>query len=91
MVSNSRQFYEVWEDTATVRDLVRALVITVGLTMGGYLLAPGEAPAPLIAGLAGAVLGFIICSVITPTKRTLETTEIGDDGADEAQVSGGRG
>lgn len=89
MSTNSRQFYEVWEDTATVRDLVRALVITVGLTMGAYLLAPNEPPAPLIAGLSGAVVGFIISSVITPTKRTLDTVEIDDadtDGTDTREV-----
>lgn len=82
MSKNSGQFYEVWEDTATIRDLVVALAITVGLTMGGYLLAPDEAPLPLIAGLSGAVIGFIICSVITPTKRTLDTVDIDDAGTD---------
>ena len=69
------RYYEVWEDSAGLRDLVRALIITVGLTMAGYLLAPGDAPAPLIGGLIGAVVGFVISAVITPTKRTLETSE----------------
>lgn len=88
-MSDRRQFYEIWDDTATVRDLVRALVITVGLTMGAYILAPDEAPAPLIAGLSGAVVGFIICSFITPTKRTLSTHEVDDEGTTESQVTGG--
>lgn len=84
------KYYEVWEDTAGVRDLVRALVITVGLTMGAYIAAPDEPPAPLIAGLSGAVVGFIICSVITPTKRTLDTVEA-DDTTTESATSGGHG
>lgn len=40
MSKNSGQFYEVWEDTATIRDLVVALAITVGLTMGGTCWRP---------------------------------------------------
>ncbi len=61
---------EVWDDTASVWGLVFALVVSTGLTLGGFLLAPGEDPQPLVVGLVGAFAGFIIISfVLNPTRR----------------------
>jgi len=39
-----------------------SLVIASMTTLGGYLIAPNEPPQPLLFGLVGAVLGFIINS-----------------------------
>lgn len=90
MAATGSKFYEVWEDTISIRDLVWSLVLTVGLTMLGYLLAPAEPPFPLVAGLAGAVLGFIISTLIGSPKRTLETETLDESAATpEDQNEGG--
>lgn len=93
MAATGSKFYEVWEDTVSIRDLVRSLVVTVGLTMTGYLVAPDEPPLPLVAGLVGAVLGFIISALISTTKRNLETREADEEDeeetASEDQQNGG--
>ena len=76
MATSGSKLYEVWEDTISIRDLVWSLALTIGLTMAGYLIAPPEPPFPLVAGLAGAVLGFIISTIISRPKRKLETEMI---------------
>lgn len=63
---------EVWEDVVNIRDLILSLVISSVTTLGGYLIAPNDASKPLIFGLIGAVIGFIICSVLFKPKRTFE-------------------
>lgn len=73
MAAKGSKLYEVWEDTVSTRDLVWSLVVTIGLTMIGYLVAPNEPPFPLVAGLTGAVLGFIISTLLGSPKRTLTT------------------
>lgn len=73
MATKMSEFYEVWEDTVSIRGLALSLVITVSLTMFGYLVVPGEEPYPLIAGLTGAVLGFIISIFLCSPKRKLTT------------------
>ncbi|SES99792.1 hypothetical protein SAMN05216389_104109 [Oceanobacillus limi] len=66
---------EVWEDLVHIRDLVICLVICSLTTLGGYLIAPNEPPTPLIVGLIGAVVGFILCSIIIKPKRTFRYEE----------------
>ncbi|EOR22427.1 hypothetical protein A499_17944 [Niallia nealsonii AAU1] len=65
---------EVWEDLVQIKDLVMALVICSITTMGAYFIAPNEAPKPLFFGLSGAIIGFIICSIIIKPKRNFERT-----------------
>ncbi|MCB5239609.1 MULTISPECIES: hypothetical protein [Niallia] len=65
---------EVWEDLINIKDLVIALVICSITTMGAYFIAPNEAPKPLFFGLSGAIIGFIICSIIIKPKRNFERT-----------------
>lgn len=87
MAHGDVEYYEVWGDTASIGDLVKAVVLTVGLTMAAYLLVPGEAPVPLVAGLGGAVLGFVLSSFLIPTKRVLAAA---DEGLDhETETDGG--
>ncbi|KRG14940.1 heme ABC transporter [Virgibacillus soli] len=66
---------EVWEDLVNLRELVLSLVICSVTTLGAYLLAPAEPPKPLFFGLAGAIGGFIIVSIIVKPKRTFEINE----------------
>ncbi len=70
--TQSEQYIEVWEDVVRIKDLVISLIICSITTLGGYLIAPNEPPKPLIFGLVGTVLGFIICSIIIKPKRTFE-------------------
>ncbi|TFJ91844.1 hypothetical protein [Lentibacillus salicampi] len=60
---------EVWEDLVHIKDLVISLIICSVTSLGGYLIAP-EDQQPLIFGLIGAVLGFVISASIIKPKRT---------------------
>lgn len=60
---------EVWEDLVSIKDLVVSLVICSITTLGGYLIAPNKPPKPLLFGLVGAVLGFVMTSLIIKPKR----------------------
>ncbi|MFD2044247.1 hypothetical protein ACFSTA_10170 [Ornithinibacillus salinisoli] len=61
---------EVWEDLVHIKDLMISLIICSVTTLGAYLIAPNEPPKPLIFGLIGAVIGFIISSILIKPKRT---------------------
>lgn len=60
---------EVWEDLVSIKDLVIALIICSITTLGGYFIAPKQPPKPLFFGLAGALLGFVICTFLIKPKR----------------------
>lgn len=66
---------EIWEDYVHIKDLIISLAICAITTLGGYLIAPNEPPKPLIFGLVGAVVGFIISSILIRPKRTFEYVE----------------
>lgn len=63
---------EIWEDVVTIKDLVITLLICLSTTFGGYLIAPSEGYQPLLFGLLGAVIGFIISSIVIKPKREFE-------------------
>lgn len=66
---------EVWEDLVSIRDLVISLIISSVTTLGGFLLAPDEPTKPLVYGLFGAVIGFIITSINIQPKRTFKFSD----------------
>ncbi|MUK89453.1 hypothetical protein GMD78_13885 [Ornithinibacillus sp. L9] len=66
---------EVWEDLVHIKDLVLSLIICSITTLGAYLIAPNEPPKPLIYGLVGAVIGFVISSIAIKPKRTFQYVE----------------
>lgn len=68
---------EIWEDNVNVKDLIIAMILCIGFSLGGYLIAFGEIP-PLIFGLGGGVIGFIISSIIIKPKRKLTITKEDD-------------
>jgi hypothetical protein len=74
-IETSDQNIEVWEDLVNIKDLVISLIICSITTLGGYLLAPNEPPKPLLFGLLGALIGFIICSIIIKPKRNFKYEE----------------
>lgn len=72
-------YVEVWGDTVSLPHLGVGLAVTIVLTMGGYLLAPGGPPQPLIAGLIGSAVGFVICAVAIRPKREVRMHTAADD------------
>lgn len=66
---------EVWEDLVSIKDLAISLIICSITTLGGYLIAPNDPPKPLIFGLIGAVIGFIITSILIQPKRSFKYEE----------------
>lgn len=75
MDEENKNYVEVWEDNVKVKDLLIAMILCIGLSLGGYIIAPGEAPQPLIFGLTGGVIGFIISSFIIKPKRKITKVE----------------
>ncbi|WP_245751579.1 hypothetical protein [Amphibacillus marinus] len=73
------QNIEVWTDLVNIKDLIIAVVITVTTTLAGYFIAPDQDPAPLIFGLSGAVIGFIISSIIIKPKRRFVEADKGGE------------
>ncbi|MCO7125176.1 hypothetical protein NIE88_05230 [Sporolactobacillus shoreicorticis] len=69
---------EIWDDIVRIKDLVLAIGVNSFTTLGGYFIAPNHAPMPLLFGLIGAVVGFIICSLFIKPKRIFEETESGN-------------
>lgn len=78
--SPTRQLVEVWGDTADTRHLAWAIVIGIGISLTGFLIAsrilvahvssPELARAyAMLAGLAGCVLSGVICAFIFQPKR----------------------
>ena len=69
MKEKEETYIEIWEDLVNVKDLVKALVICMFTTFSGYFLAPNDSYKPLPFGLVGAIIGFIISSLIIDPKR----------------------
>ncbi len=68
-LKSSENNIEIWEDLVNIRDLVKALVISILTTFCGYYLSPNDSYKPLLFGLAGAIVGFIISSFLIEPKR----------------------
>ena len=63
----------LWGDVVSIKDLIISIVIAIITTMGGHFLAPkNNVSLQLFFGLAGAVIGFIITSMIFKPKRIVE-------------------
>lgn len=70
-----KNYVDIWGDNVKIKDLGVAMALCIAFALGGYILAPGEAPQPLIVGLIGGVIGFIISSIIIKPKRTVSKME----------------
>lgn len=62
---------EIWEDVVSLKELIISLVLCIFTSFVGYYLAPAKEPWPLLLGLLGAILGFIISSIVVKPKRIL--------------------
>lgn len=67
----SKGYVDIWGDNVDLKDLCIAMGISVVFTLGGYLIAPGEAPQPLIFGLIGGLVGFFISVIAIKPKRII--------------------
>lgn len=65
----SKKNIEVWEDIVYIKDLAVALIVCSVTALGGYFIAPNKPPKPLLFGLTGAIIGFVICSIYIKPKR----------------------
>ena len=74
-VEKNSALFEVWADTVSLRDLLVSILISLVLGLGGYLLAPPRPPLPLIVGLAGTSVAFVISSLVFKQKRRLTVRE----------------
>ncbi len=75
MEKDDEVFYDVWGDNVSLKDLLIAMVASIAGTLGGYLIAPSDQPLPLIFGLAGGIVAFIICSFFFKPKRRITKEE----------------
>ncbi|WP_018658908.1 hypothetical protein [Allofustis seminis] len=72
MNSNKSSLVEIWGDMVEINDLIKAIVLTVTTTMGGYFLAPdNQTSLQLFFGLGGALVGFLLATVWIKPKRIL--------------------
>ncbi|MBD7984785.1 hypothetical protein H9649_09340 [Sporosarcina sp. Sa2YVA2] len=72
-------FYDIWGDNVNLRDLLISIGLSILFTLGGYIIAPNEPPMPLVFGLTGGLIAFIITSiVIKPKRKIVKETEVTD-------------
>lgn len=66
----NKKLIELWGDLVYLKDLIIAIAICSGTTMGSFFLAPAhDTTKQLFLGLGGAVLGFIISTFLIKPKR----------------------
>ncbi len=86
MSENEKSLVDIWGDNVRIKDLLIAMTISIGFTLGGYIIAPGEAPQPLVFGLVGGVVGFAISSIVIKPKRNVTIERGEEDGSDDDHV-----
>ncbi|WP_414838917.1 hypothetical protein [Carnobacterium sp. TMP28] len=63
---------EIWGDVVAIRSLVLAISFSSFSTMGAFFLAPADDKTKqLFFGLVGALIGFIVSSVVIKPKRVI--------------------
>ncbi|MTD37527.1 hypothetical protein GIX45_02540 [Erwinia sp. CPCC 100877] len=71
-----KDLIDLWGDLVALKDLILAIVICSVTTLGGFFFAPaGNTTKQLFFGLGGAVLGFIISTIIIKPKRIVVEKE----------------
>ncbi|WP_373762687.1 hypothetical protein [Jeotgalibaca porci] len=74
MILNQKNKYlELWGDLVGIKDLLQAILLSGGLTMVGYFVAPsGDTTRQLFYGLGGAVSAMVINTVMIKPKRDIK-------------------
>lgn len=75
MTMNNKHYINIWGDHVQIKDLGISMGLCIVFALGGYIVMPGDDPKPLIAGLIGGVLGFVISSIIIQPKRHISKIE----------------
>lgn len=71
-MKKKNEMVEIWGDVVEIKSLIMSIVISVVSTMGLYLLAPSDDKTMgLFFGLFGAVLGFVISTILIKPKRNI--------------------
>lgn len=66
----------LWKDVVSLKDLIISIFINVISTMGMFFLVEkGNTSMQLFMGLLGAVIGFIITSILFKPKRNIKVGE----------------
>lgn len=76
MKKDEGNYVNIWGDHVNIRDLGISMTLCVILSLVGFMWAPGDIE-PLITGLAGGIVGFMISSIIIRPKRNI--IEIGKE------------
>lgn len=72
MEKGKQKKIEIWGDVVELKELIIAILLSSGSTMGAYFLAPSDDKTKqLFFGLAGAVIGFILSSIFIKPKRVI--------------------
>lgn len=69
MPEDNKRYIDIWGDHVKIKDLGMSMLICIILALGGYIVAPGDDPQPLLFGLGGGVTGFITSSIMIKPKR----------------------
>lgn len=63
---------EIWGDVIEIKHLIISIIISSISTMCGYFLAPSnDRTKQLFFGLLGAVIGFVISTLLIKPKRII--------------------
>lgn len=74
-MENKNEMVEIWGDVVEIKSLILSIFISSLTTMGAYFLAPPDKTKELFFGLFGAVLGFLITSILIKPKRIIKLEE----------------
>lgn len=75
-MTNNNTKVEIWGDVIGIKDLIISILISAIFTMGGYFLASSnDRIRQLFYGLLGAVIGFIISTLLVKPKRIITFEE----------------
>ena len=67
-----KEMVEIWGDVVEIKSLLISVIISLASTMGLYFIAPkDDATQALFFGLVGAVLGFVISTILIKPKRNI--------------------
>lgn len=71
-MEKKKEMVEIWGDVVEINSLIISIIISIVSTMGLHLLAPrDDRTMGLFYGLFGAVIGFVISTIIIKPKRNI--------------------
>lgn len=75
-MKQKKHLIKIWGDIVEIKSLILSIIISSVFTMSLYFLAPkDDLSKQLFYGLLGAVIGFIISSILIKPKRIIKQEE----------------